>query len=116
MSRVKNIIIEKIPIAEITIRTPVKIAFTSTEALDIEYLWKICSLIEEHGYDSNKLKLIPDKIESQALGHRKDGKIIYDGEKREINYSFMHDNLDDETKDEIKKLLENIPYVKMVHL
>lgn len=107
---------ERLPIAEIKVdneNKPAEINFHSSEALDIKYLWKICSLLEEHGYDESKLRLTSDRIKSQTIGYKKDGKIIYIGEKREVDYSLRYENLDEKTKSKIEKLLVSIPYVKI---
>ena len=107
---------EHLPIVEIKIdneHMQTEINFHSNEALEIKYLWEICSLLEKHGYDESKLELTSDKILSQAVGERKDGKIIFAGEKREVDYSLKYDNLDEKTKNKIEKLLRSIPYVKI---
>jgi len=111
-------ITEQIPIIEITAgkvveETPTEIAFSS-EGLGYEVSKKIDFLLERKGYDSNKLRLIHGEIKSQALGHRKDGICIYDGEKKNIDYSLKYDSqLDDGTKNEIVELLKSIPHVKI---
>jgi hypothetical protein len=111
---VKN---EYAPVIEITVgeteHIPTEISFHSSKALDIKYFWEICSLLEENHYDSGKLTLTPDEIKSQALGHRENGRIIYDGEKNEVDYSLRYDGLDVKTKNKIEELLRSIPYVKI---
>jgi len=107
---------EQAPIIEITagkvIKRPTEITFHSKGALDIKYFWKICSLLENHRYDSNKLELTSKKLGSQVLAHRKNGEYIIDGEVQELDYFLKYDNLDDETKNGIKEFLKSIPYVK----
>ena len=117
MSKENNMIIENehLPIVEIKIGNENKqteINFHSGEALEIKYLWKICSLLEKHGYDESKLE-INSEISSQVLGYKKDGRIIFGGEKSEVDYSLKYDNLDKKTKNKIEKLLRSIPYVKI---
>jgi hypothetical protein len=118
MSKENNMIVENehLPIAEIKVGNEHKqteINFHSGEALEIKYLWKICSLLEKHGYDESKLEITSDEISSHVLGHKKDGKIIFAGEKSEVDYSLKYDNLDGKTKNKIEKLLRSIPYVKI---
>jgi hypothetical protein len=107
---------EQTPIIEITAGKaierdpPIEIAFTLTDALDIKYLWKICSLLEKRGYDSDKLELICKSHKSQFCGYDKRGNFI---SKNETAYSLAYNNIDDKTKDEIKGMLKSIPYVKI---
>ena len=118
MSRVKSILkTEEIPIAEIVIKKDptVKIDFTSSGALPIEYLTKkIYPLLEKHGYDSNKLELT-----CKPIGPDIDNPVIIPkGLTRNynLNYKFTNSlvcNADNETKNEIKELIENIPYAKI---
>jgi hypothetical protein len=109
---------EQAPIIEITAgsvieHTPTEINFNSNKSLDIQYLWKICSLLEENGYDDSKLELTSKKLAILTVAHRKEGKYIYEGENDILNYSLMYDNLDDKTKNKIEELLKSIPYVKI---
>jgi len=111
-------IVENIPLIEIEAgnevrETPTRINFYSDEALDIGYLWKIHSLLEEHGYDSNNLRLTSKRIGSQVFAHRENRELIIDGEKENLKYSLECGNLDGKTKNEIEKLLEGIPYVRL---
>jgi hypothetical protein len=117
----KNNLIEKMeqaPVIEISvgacsITLPTEINFNSNKSLDIQYLWKICSLLEENGYDDSKLELTSKKLAILTVAHRKEGKYIYEGENDILNYSLMYDNLDDKTKNKIEELLKSIPYVKI---
>lgn len=119
MAKIESILkTEEIPTAKITIGKIVKyptakIDFTSTEVLDIKYLWKIYSLLEKRGYDNDKRELTSKNRISQFCGYDREGKAII---KERLNYSIVYDNLDEEVKNEIKKLLENIPYVQRVIL
>lgn len=109
---------EQVPAIEITVgnekRIPTEITFYSNGALDIKYLWEICSLLEKRGYDSSELELTSKKLDSQTIARRKEGICIYEGEKEILNYSLICDNLDGKTKNRIEDILKSIPYIKIV--
>ena len=117
----KNNLIEKMeqaPVIEITVgsvieHAPTEINFNSNKSLEVQYLQKICSLLEENGYDDSKLELTSKKLATLTVAHRKEGKYIYEGENDILNYSLRYDNLDGKTKNKIEELLKSIPYVKI---
>ena len=117
----KNKLIRKMgqfPVIEITSgsiteHSPTEINFNSNKPLDIQYLWGICSLLEENGYDDGKLEFTSKKLATLTVAHRKEGKYIYAGENDILNYSLIYDSLDRKTKNKIEELLKSIPYIKI---
>ena len=127
MAKRKSVLIEKIdeiPTVEVIIEaveTPaVKIDFTSSGGLDADYFKKIKLLLEKHGYNSDKLILTnkpmgldiedPVKISKQDFKYDKEEVKL---PKEKLVYSLVC-KIDEKTKNEIKKLLETIPYVRNV--
>jgi len=110
-SRKNNVeMIEQTPIAELTVgrveQIPIEITFKS-EGLDYRTFTEICSLLEERGYNSSKLRITEKSVNTRAVGHRREGRFIYEGNKKDITYSLKYDGLDSKTMIEIEKLLEH---------